>query len=124
MIRRPPRSTLFPYTTLFRSILPERRVEETHVEFLAPPRQIVERVALHDFDLSCTHQGARALQMRGHRAVMLDHHHACGSARCGLEAERAAAGEKIEAGEPVEALAEPVEQRLAHAVPRRAQSRL
>src|SRR3712207_9551865 len=25
MIRRPPRSTLFPYTTLFRSLLPERR---------------------------------------------------------------------------------------------------
>src|SRR3712207_8518403 len=26
MIRRPPRSTLFPYTTLFRSIVGERRV--------------------------------------------------------------------------------------------------
>src|ERR1022692_5336909 len=25
MIRRPPRSTLFPYTTLFRSVLPEDR---------------------------------------------------------------------------------------------------
>src|SRR5579862_9947983 len=25
MIRRPPRSTLFPYTTLFRSVLPGRR---------------------------------------------------------------------------------------------------
>src|SRR6516162_10721402 len=25
MIRRPPRSTLFPYTTLFRSVLPRRR---------------------------------------------------------------------------------------------------
>src|SRR5258707_9589268 len=24
MIRRPPRSTLFPYTTLFRSVLPDR----------------------------------------------------------------------------------------------------
>src|SRR3712207_8419221 len=24
MIRRPPRSTLFPYTTLFRSVLPQR----------------------------------------------------------------------------------------------------
>src|SRR5256885_5381849 len=27
MIRRPPRSTLFPYTTLFRSALPRRRRE-------------------------------------------------------------------------------------------------
>src|SRR2546422_2234501 len=26
MIRRPPRSTLFPYTTLFRSLLPERHL--------------------------------------------------------------------------------------------------
>src|SRR5258707_6705968 len=26
MIRRPPRSTLFPYTTLFRSLVPERRL--------------------------------------------------------------------------------------------------
>src|SRR5256885_11519983 len=34
MIRRPPRSTLFPYTTLFRS--PSMPLEE-------PPRQIVER---------------------------------------------------------------------------------
>src|SRR5260370_42667114 len=28
MIRRPPRSTLFPYTTLFRSCCPWRRAEE------------------------------------------------------------------------------------------------
>src|SRR2546426_2961069 len=28
MIRRPPRSTLFPYTTLFRSELPEGRVDQ------------------------------------------------------------------------------------------------
>src|SRR5690348_17540369 len=30
MIRRPPRSTLFPYTTLFRSQLPERRCLPRH----------------------------------------------------------------------------------------------
>src|SRR3712207_8800899 len=28
MIRRPPRSTLFPYTTLFRSTFPEHRIHE------------------------------------------------------------------------------------------------
>src|SRR5256885_9019480 len=28
MIRRPPRSTLFPYTTLFRSLLDRRRAED------------------------------------------------------------------------------------------------
>src|SRR3712207_6904335 len=30
MIRRPPRSTLFPYTTLFRSIVPRRRRAARH----------------------------------------------------------------------------------------------
>src|SRR2546422_7960678 len=29
MIRRPPRSTLFPYTTLFRSVLEKRTVKES-----------------------------------------------------------------------------------------------
>src|SRR3712207_7132683 len=31
MIRRPPRSTLFPYTTLFRSVLLGRRVDQQGV---------------------------------------------------------------------------------------------
>src|SRR2546422_6986242 len=36
MIRRPPRSTLFPYTTLFRSILKDKKAEATTVrEFRA-----------------------------------------------------------------------------------------
>src|SRR3712207_6929312 len=34
MIRRPPRSTLFPYTTLFRSL-----VQEAHLEFVAARAQ-------------------------------------------------------------------------------------
>src|SRR2546427_9589717 len=38
MIRRPPRSTLFPYTTLFRSLLPDA-FERIHSELPArPPR--------------------------------------------------------------------------------------
>src|SRR5256885_13397172 len=31
MIRRPPRSTLFPYTTLFRSELPARKIADHYV---------------------------------------------------------------------------------------------
>src|SRR5258707_7110070 len=31
MIRRPPRSTLFPYTTLFRSIFPRARIGEVQL---------------------------------------------------------------------------------------------
>src|SRR3712207_7717443 len=34
MMRRPPRSTLFPYTTLFRSVLRRLRVSRAHLERL------------------------------------------------------------------------------------------
>ena len=46
-----------------------------------------------------------------------------GAARCRLEAERARAGERIEAAPAVERLAEPVEERLADAVGRRPEPR-
>src|SRR2546423_9691603 len=36
MIRRPPRSTLFPYTTLFRSLCPQRRHSSGHCTESAP----------------------------------------------------------------------------------------
>src|SRR2546429_7319765 len=45
MIRRPPRSTLFPYTTLFRSIS-QRRTEQT----LAGKRQALPREGTTDDD--------------------------------------------------------------------------
>src|SRR3712207_7146342 len=47
MIRRPPRSTLFPYTTLFRS----------HDEHVAPDRQ---RDRLHNFQRHACGQARRA----------------------------------------------------------------
>src|SRR3712207_9034867 len=37
MIRRPPRSALFPYTTLFRSIVPWLRSAEPLIEPASPP---------------------------------------------------------------------------------------
>src|SRR5260370_27979387 len=37
MIRRPPRSTLFPYTTLFRSPVEQRRAAETNKPKFAAP---------------------------------------------------------------------------------------
>src|SRR5437867_9470953 len=43
MIRRPPRSTLFPYTTLFRSFLDE--AEALSLEHLLPPPQAREASA-------------------------------------------------------------------------------
>src|SRR2546426_6054858 len=51
MIRRPPRSTLFPYTTLFRSDLPPQR---------RPPRRIGR--GLLAFGL---HEGELLLHLRG-----------------------------------------------------------
>src|SRR2546430_11513148 len=45
MIRRPPRSTLFPYTTLFRSLQPLGAVVATGTRFLvrdAVPTELVE----------------------------------------------------------------------------------
>src|SRR3989449_5457423 len=47
MIRRPPRSTLFPYTTLFRSLAPEgdgprRREGEDAPRLAAPAAQVVD----------------------------------------------------------------------------------
>src|SRR3989454_8285994 len=41
MIRRPPRSTLFPYTTLFRSLLDRRRVHRRRVDRI--PRAVAGR---------------------------------------------------------------------------------
>src|SRR3712207_8481216 len=35
MIRRPPRSTLFPYTTLFRSFLFDRRLRRLRIRLIA-----------------------------------------------------------------------------------------
>src|SRR3712207_7387808 len=47
MIRRPPRSTLFPYTTLFRSLSVEAQARYGYIESLlradvAPPARVVE----------------------------------------------------------------------------------
>src|SRR5256885_12674679 len=44
MIRRPPRSTLFPYTTLFRSVAAVRRADPRRRQHQArPPRPVADR---------------------------------------------------------------------------------
>src|SRR3712207_8746180 len=40
MIRRPPRSTLFPYTTLFRSYFPEIKVNGTYEANMGDPETL------------------------------------------------------------------------------------
>src|SRR5258708_29408202 len=47
MIRRPPRSTLFPYTTLFRSVR-RRRVRAGHAERIERPVVHAEAIAVGD----------------------------------------------------------------------------
>src|SRR5258707_11414926 len=48
MIRRPPRSTLFPYTTLFRSVYADDRQRILHVLQTDAPPQVGERVQVAD----------------------------------------------------------------------------
>src|SRR5258708_10707643 len=65
MIRRPPRSTLFPYTTLFRSLDPRMTVEHIVCEPLLAQPASPERTARRDL--------ARAtLEQVGLRAQDLD----------------------------------------------------
>src|SRR3712207_8746503 len=45
MIRRPPRSTLFPYTTLFRSFEEEQAVDERNGASFAEQEAFLERTA-------------------------------------------------------------------------------
>src|SRR3712207_8017475 len=59
MIRRPPRSTLFPYTTLFRSRLQRRRGAELfHVD--------TEREQIHFDHAVFVRDGAEAVLLSGH----------------------------------------------------------
>src|SRR5688572_31876606 len=50
MIRRPPRSTLFPYTTLFRSLFKEKRPKSAVEEIIrwATPVNVFQRTAKND----------------------------------------------------------------------------
>src|SRR3712207_7231941 len=64
MIRRPPRSTLFPYTTLFRSVIGPLPSTDEFMARMCPPGS-AERAALPD------HWVARLLQLAERRAAAL-----------------------------------------------------
>src|SRR3712207_9278340 len=68
MIRRPPRSTLFPYTTLFRSVLlePVRRAAQ---DLRLPATGAVDVVAVLGEDLV----GLRPRALRRRRPAVEDH---------------------------------------------------
>src|SRR5258707_8277370 len=51
MIRRPPRSTLFPYTTLFRSVWPRKEVAEGCAQPLRARKRPITRSEEHTSEL-------------------------------------------------------------------------
>src|SRR5438067_10097633 len=64
MVRRPPRSTLFPYTTLFRSRGDEGREADDRGEAVVEDEELQEdRRAAHHFDVERQH-GAHRLARR------------------------------------------------------------
>src|SRR2546430_6442138 len=66
MIRRPPRSTLFPYTTLFRSVMGDERAR---VARDVEPGVIVEREPAEIFRSQC-----RRLQHRSQDRIRSEEH--------------------------------------------------
>src|SRR5258705_9592017 len=76
MIRRPPRSTLFPYTTLFRSVVREAQLGAQLAFALHPltARQLV-RSEEHTFELqSLRHLVCRLLLEKKNRPVVQNMH--------------------------------------------------
>src|SRR5687768_18088540 len=58
MIRRPPRSTLFPYTTLFRSEQVEEQSFEQHLQIR--PDQVA-KLAPNALEVQCQNCGAKSI---------------------------------------------------------------
>src|SRR5256885_12835446 len=68
MIRRPPRSTLFPYTTLFRSPRVMRDFKNRHVDGLLPhDTQLGRALILHALDGDAFGPGVEAERCRQDR---------------------------------------------------------
>src|SRR5205823_9872190 len=78
-------------------ILPERGIEENHAEALLRAREVRERIAEDELDVRRADQRARRFERVESGAIGFDHDDARRAARGGLEAERARAGEKVEA---------------------------
>src|SRR2546422_6324784 len=65
MIRRPPRSTLFPYTTLFRSVmtlLPRSKIGEQLLDILL----VADEVVVHDKNCAPPSAVAQSVQLQQH----------------------------------------------------------
>src|SRR2546429_5267069 len=67
MIRRPPRSTLFPYTTLFRSVHVRLRLGQSYI-FSGDPAPAHQRLALRPPD-------ANPMEIRDRKSTRLNSSH-------------------------------------------------
>src|SRR3712207_7017714 len=74
MIRRPPRSTLFPYTTLFRSARIGVALRLAAVRPREPPEVVVERAVLHHHDHHVIERHVR--RARDRKSTRLNSSHA------------------------------------------------
>src|SRR5256885_13096511 len=74
MIRRPPRSTLFPYTTLFRSLarLHKYKEAQTALAGLSPPGDREERIGFHRLKASVALGLGNALAAASEMEMALD----------------------------------------------------
>src|SRR2546427_6861797 len=81
MIRRPPRSTLFPYTTLFRSMvadslnLPVEQITETIEPKIATERVQTEYLTVEPGQAAGVHQIARGSSNEDRKSTRLNSSH-------------------------------------------------
>src|SRR5262245_64447367 len=79
MIRRPPRSTLFPYTTLFRSLWVRHREPDVwnHVRHVLLPKDYIRRSEEHTSELqSLRHLVCRLLlEKKKKKSIKKSHQH-------------------------------------------------
>src|SRR5437763_10057930 len=67
MLRRPPRSTLFPYTTLFRSKRAHARARRGRLFFADDPPNLIEGGRPQPFAVERSHAGQKLIQQDAER---------------------------------------------------------
>src|SRR2546430_7018652 len=76
MIRRPPRSTLFPYTTLFRSHLPSGQIPVRTSERFPSPIQVLQNAEVFISSPTCKWgESGESLRSRDRKSTRLNSSH-------------------------------------------------
>src|SRR3712207_8464371 len=74
MIRRPPRSTLFPYTTLFRSARFKAMAQEQGTYYTSCPSSLAGSVVWIDGPVSCSYAGSLVFNTEQKPGVRSEEH--------------------------------------------------